>query len=131
MFDQCEVKTAPNMKVLVYGSLKRDFGNHGTMERAGGVYLKEGVTLPQYTMISMGYFPGVLDQGDTAIHGEVYEVKDLYPLDGLEGHPSFYCREIITLEDGDEVWMYILQRDGSLIGDAKVDSGIWSIGQRS
>lgn len=127
MYDTCEVPEQKD-KVLVYGSLKAGFGNHPVITRAGGKLLGVVKTLPRYTMISMGYFPGVLNGGDTAITGEIYEVDSLRGLDALEGHPSFYKRELVATDNGDTVWMYILNRDYTIRHNGQeVESGEWTI----
>src|SRR4051812_27023287 len=73
--------------IFVYGSLMKGFGNHTLLRDA--TFVKEGLTLPEYTLISLGSFPGVLPDGTTSIKGEVYEVnlKVRDRLDQLEGHP--------------------------------------------
>jgi len=103
-------------KVFVYGSLKQGYGNHTLLETSELV--SEGKTVDDdYTMLSLGGFPGVLLQGTTRILGEVYEVTDevFQRLDRLEGFPSFYNRKEIEVEQehGDVVsaWMYFLNED--------------------
>lgn len=85
------------MKLLVYGTLKKGHCNHSILK--GATYLGEGTTAPAFTMLHLGGFPGVIPVGETAIHGEVYElptgkegVAMRDRLDRLEGHPSFYER---------------------------------------
>lgn len=118
MFDTCEVDVPQGMspidecnKVFVYGSLKKGYGNHGVLSHSHATLLQEDATSPIYDMIGMGGFPGVLPDGATSILGEVYEVDCLEALDGLEGHPTFYKREVVTLSSGIEAWIYILQRE--------------------
>ena len=110
--------------VFVYGSLKRGFGNNVVLH--GAEFLQEAVTPPKYTMISLGAFPGVKLEGNTAIHGEVWRVNEeqLERLDRLEGYPSFYNREKIDIPGlSVDPWMYYLDRD---YGDEQViDSGVW------
>lgn len=56
----------------------------------------------------------MIDGGETAVVGEVYnvDVVTLAAPDRLEGHPRFYRRRSIRLDDGDEVLAYLL----SLLG---------------
>ena len=98
------------MKIFVYGTLLRGFGNYDrflTESKFAGL----GQTHPDYTMISLGWFPGILEGGTTSIKGEVFEVtpETRYRLDQLEGHPNFYKRTKICLVDGNEVEVYVLQ----------------------
>ena len=97
------------IKVFVYGSLKRNFFNHNRYLK-GSKFLGEYVTPPKYTMVDMGYYPGVIREGHTPIKGEVYEVGEdiIERLDELEGHPNFYEREEIKAGKYGVVWMYFL-----------------------
>jgi len=102
--------------VFVYGSLKRNQGNHSLL--SGSDYLGDFDTRePVFDMIGLGYFPAVLNGGDSYIRGELYEVDDdtLERLDCLEGHPRFYERQqtgvadTTTGLDSHVAWIYILQ----------------------
>ena len=83
------------MKVFVYGTLKKGFGNHHLLKDAS--YLGTHITEPKYTMYSMDGFPAVSPIGTTRIIGEVYEITTeiLEDLDRLEGYPGWYSRETI------------------------------------
>ena len=84
-------------RIFVYGSLRAGFGNHRLLKDSR--YIGEAVTAPQYTMLHLGGFPGVVADGQTSIVGEVYEVDHdtLRLLDRLEGHPNFYARTPIEV----------------------------------
>lgn len=94
-------------KVIVYGTLKKGFGNHRLLETSKFL----GTTSVPGTMYSLGGFPGVrLDRlGQTSIKCEVYEVDGatLVNLDRLEGYRgpglnNFYDRRNIAFSlDGD------------------------------
>lgn len=94
-------------KVFTYGTLKKGFGNHYLLKDSS--FLGEVKTLPEFTMISLGGFPGILTGGHTSISGEVYEVntETLAKLDRLEGHPTWYRRTPITLLNDEKVETYI------------------------
>ena len=118
MFDNKKIK------VVVYGSLKEGFGNYkyhlGNANR-----LRDCETLPQYSLFSLGSFPGVIRGGKTSIQLEMYEVteEELSSLDRLEGHPRFYEREVITTSEGD-AWIYLL--DSEKYKDYEIiESGVW------
>lgn len=111
--------------IFVYGSLKRGFSNHFLLENSK--FLGEFITDPEYKMISLGYFPGVILEGNTSIYGEIYEVDtDTFKrLDTLEGYPSFYDRVEIETDYGN-TWMYYLK---NLKGIYRVvEDGIWKHG---
>ena len=117
------------MKLIwVYGTLKRNHGNHQLLEAS--TFLGKATSEPVFTMLHLGGFPGIIRGGETPISGELYEVDDdtLKRLDRLEGHPNFYRREPITvrMDDGTvhEVEGYVLPavwRDQTSI----ITSGIW------
>jgi gamma-glutamylaminecyclotransferase len=110
-------------KVFVYGTLKKGFSNHSIIMTSP--FVKEAATKPEFTMITLGGFPGILANGNTSIIGEVYEVSEftLDRLDKLEGHPNWYRRTPITLLDGDEVETYIyLHKERT---QEIIDSGFW------
>lgn len=89
--------TPPALPLLfVFGTLKAGFGNHVVMQRAGGE-LVGTATLPGYEMFSFGGFPGIRPKQGAVVHGELYTVKSLRPLDSLEGcherkEDSFFWR---------------------------------------
>lgn len=113
------------MLILTYGTLLKGESNHGLLQDS--LFVKEGITKPEYTMISLGGFPGILTGGTTSIKGEVYEVdkKTLDRLDRLEGHPDWYKRTPIELLDGTQVEVYIYP---PLKGEGEkrvIESGSW------
>ena len=116
--------------VFVYGSLlsggsgtkEGAFGNHRVI--ANAKFLGEHVTDASYHFLNLGAFPGVVEKGETAIKGEVYEVTDdiFASLDRLEGYPSFYGRKQIDTAYG-KAWIYLLPK--SYLSYSKVFSGNW------
>ena len=109
------------MKAFVYGSLKKNFGNHVLLQTSN--YLGEGTTLnPQYSMVNLGSFPGVYQNGNGYIRGEVYEINQstLARLDLLEGEGNFYSRRKTDVKIGNEIhecYMYVLLRNYSYMNE--------------
>lgn len=103
--------------VIVYGSLKNGFENHSLMKTANAVFKGTAKSAePNYLMCGVGNsFPGLIN-GDSYFSGEVYtvELEKIYLLlDFLEGHPTFYTRQIIDvkLDNTNEIipaFVYIL-----------------------
>jgi len=99
--------------VFVYGTLKRNFGNHYIMKEAGGKFKRNAMTLDNLYIMGGGGIPYVNKSNKDAgkIKGELYKVKNFAPLDELEGHPTFYKRELVEVvkENGEiiKAWMYI------------------------
>lgn len=110
------------MRVFVYGSLMAGGGNHRYLASYAGAAAR---TRAEWTMVSLGGFPGIMRGGATAIVGEVYDVsgETVQALDRLEGHPGFYRRTKIALEDGSAVSAYVLP-DGYR-HEGEVLSGSW------
>lgn len=104
-----EVAPVPTHLVFVYGSLKLGYGNHPIL---GASPLRDvtRTVSRNFTMVSLGGFPGVELGGSYNIEGEVYEVTDevLARLDRLESNGSFYQRYQTFLANGDTAWMYCL-----------------------
>ncbi len=108
--------------VFVYGTLRRGYIHHRLLSRAR--YLGRHTTKPRYTMLDLGAYPGVIEEGRTAVTGEVYTVskRSLLRLDALESHPVEYTRKPIETAYG-HAWMYIYRRPG---GRARpIESGDW------
>ena len=111
--------------VVVYGTLKQGFGNHVVMDRAKGTFISE-VDIPGYEMYSLGAFPAVAPAADL-VHGELYEVEDMEPLDRLEGFPHLYNRQKTQVYSPESnvvylAWIYFMEEPPS---STVVESGTW------
>jgi gamma-glutamylcyclotransferase (GGCT)/AIG2-like uncharacterized protein YtfP len=111
-------------KLFVYGTLKKQYSRNDILSAAS--FIKEIKSLPRYTMIDLGPFPGILDSGINVIYGELYEVDDsiLKMCDLIEGHPNFYSRQFIKLEFDINAEAYFLPQ--SKYKDyPEIKSGLW------
>lgn len=90
------------MKIFVYGTLKRGFGNHRLLETSRLI----GEDSIRGLLINFG-LPGVIE-GEGTVQGEVYEVDAdvLARLDRLEGHPHFYERTTTVSKSGQALSYY-------------------------
>ncbi|HJL14439.1 MAG TPA: gamma-glutamylcyclotransferase family protein, partial [Sandaracinaceae bacterium LLY-WYZ-13_1] len=72
--------------------------------------MRRARTVPRYRLVSLGRFPAMVGGGRTRVVGEVYEVDGatLERLDRLEGHPGFYRRRQVELDDGRSAIAYLL-----------------------
>ena len=95
-------------KIFVYGSLRKGGGLHPALNSSE--CLGTFKTKPMYSLYSLGAFPALVADGLTSVVGELYEVTNdvLSTLDRIEGHPHFYIRTPITLENGLEAEVYLL-----------------------
>lgn len=110
------------MLVMVYGTLKKGFGNHYLLKDSE--YLGPATTAG--TMYSLGAFPAVSLGGEAVVHGEVYSVDatTLQRLDKLEGFPGWYNREVVDTPYG-EAMIYTMQPHNAL----PIAEGMWRGGE--
>ncbi len=88
------------VKLFVYGTLKRGFSNHNFLEEA--TFLDNAITLKSYLLISpKKEYPYLLEQKGKKVEGELYciKYKDLKKIDRLEESGSYYLRKKIKLKD--------------------------------
>jgi gamma-glutamylaminecyclotransferase len=116
-------------RVFVYGTLLRGESNHRLLAKAR--FVGEGRTRPEFRLHHLGGFPALVAGGVHAVEGEVYEVDEatLAALDALEGHPRFYRRVPISMEDGASVEAYLLRAE-QVEGRPVIDSGSWRLRPR-
>ena len=91
--------------VFVYGTLKRGEKNHHWLD---GASWQGEAELSGVLLHDLGPFPMAVIGEGTAI-GEVYAVEErgLARLDELEGYPRLYDRQMLTLNDGQQAWVYL------------------------
>ncbi|WP_342379405.1 gamma-glutamylcyclotransferase [Myxococcus stipitatus] len=112
------------VRVFVYGTLLAGEPNHRVL--AGARLVAKACTEPAFELRDLGPFPGLVRGGTHAVAGEVYEVDapTLAALDRLEGHPRFYRRTRIALDDGALVETYLLTPE-QVEGRPVIVSGNW------
>ncbi len=115
--------------IFVYGTLLQGEGNHDLLARAE--FLGPMRTAPRFSLHDLGGFPGLVAGGEHAVEGEVYIIgpDTLARLDQLEGHPRFYRRAPLALEDGTTVETYLLPRN-RVEGRPVIPSGSWRARRR-
>lgn len=94
------------MKVFVYGSLKKGFGNHTLLKDAEFVCSE---MLTGYSMSDLGFFPMAYPDPDGCIFGEIYYITPeiLEDLDNLEGEGVFYKRIVESGEREEFFFVYV------------------------
>src|SRR3990167_5214447 len=87
---------------FVYGTLKKGYSNHVLLKEAK--FICDGYACGT-RMLDLGSFPAFIE-GNFENRGEVYEVSPdiLSFLDRLEGHPHFYERKKIFINQLEENW---------------------------
>jgi len=111
-------------RVFVYGTLLAGEPNHRLL--ANAELVGAAVTKPVFALADLGFFPAMVEGGDSAVRGEVYEVDSptLARLDVLEGHPRFYKRRQVVLADGTTAETYVLSPEQAA-GRPTISSGDW------
>lgn len=100
------------MKILVYGTLKKNCSNHHFMFKSK--YIKNTKIKGSLYLKKDRYFPHLILEGEDLIECEIYEVSEncLAYLDRLEGHPTFFKRKEIEVENEKMfIYEYILQKN--------------------
>lgn len=128
-----EEKTKKETLICVYGSLRKNNGNHRIIENAElkGTF----TTLPIYSLYHLGGFPGLKENGKTAIVMEVYSVneEEARRVDGLEGYSpnrpaTFYDKINIDTPWGKAgVYTYVGHIDESRL----IETGDWMNQQKA
>ena len=115
---------AAGPRVFVYGTLLSGERNHHLLAHAR--LEGEARTEPLFTLYDLGPFPGLVPRGSQMVAGEVYEVDEptLAALDRLEGHPDFYRRASVGLDDGTSVLAYLLTSE-QVRAYPMIASGSW------
>jgi len=110
--------------IFVYGTLLQGESNSSLLR--GAEYVGTSQTKPEYELIDFGPYPAMIPGGNTAVTGEIYLVDNyqMARIDRLEGYPGFYNRQIIELEDGKRVYVYLLTR-AQVTGLPTIASGDW------
>lgn len=97
--------------VAVYGTLKQGWGNHRLLEHVPRH--SEG-WVSGHRLYQSGIPFLIADEtSEYNVKVEVYKIDDqtLRSLDRLEGHPSCYCRKVLSILDADgnqqeSAWVY-------------------------
>ncbi len=112
---EAEVSWKHNPRVFVYGTLKSGYGNNTLLSTSR--LIGKAVTKKHYVLGNVGFpfaFPAdVVPAGNQRllhpVAGEVWEIDTpgtLLDLDNLEGHPTWYKRREVELQDDSLVWIY-------------------------
>jgi len=111
-------------RVFVYGTLMQGERNHLLI--ASDELVGPARTAPHYELVNLETYPALIRGGHTAVSGEVYAVAEdtLVALDELEGHPEYYQRGLIVLEDGALAQAYLLPRH-EVVDQPRLLDGRW------
>lgn len=119
--------TTRNILIAVYGSLRKEFGNHGLIKDAE--YKGMFSTDPVYSLYSLGGYPGLKENGNTSVVMEVYAVNEAeaHNVDMLEGYtpgePAYFYDKVNLETPWGNAGLYIYV--GTPSQNKLVKSGDW------
>ncbi len=110
--------------IFVYDTLRHGEPNHRLLSPPR--FLRHARTTASYDLVDLGAFPAMVAGGANSVEGELYAVNQrvLADLDRLEGHPCFYRRTAVNLEDGAAVEAYLMP-SAIVAGRPRIASGDW------
>lgn len=116
--------TDRRFRLFAYGTFLSGEPGHEILETAEA--LGEATTAPNYTLVELGVYAGLLETGRTVVHGELYEVtfKVLSDCDSRCDHPARFHRGRVVLSDGSEAHTYFVHVDQAR-GRRRLAHGDW------
>ncbi len=116
-------ESTKSIRVFVYGTLRVGEPYHHLMSACE--YLGARTTAPQYELVNIGRYPGLILHGATSIQGDLFLVSPeiLEKLDEYEGYPEDYSRETIDLAGSETATAYIYRLN--VENCPKIASGDW------
>ncbi|MBW2459249.1 MAG: gamma-glutamylcyclotransferase [Deltaproteobacteria bacterium] len=111
-------------RLFVYGTFLPGEPDHGLLD--GAELVGPATTQPKYKLVELTGAAALLDRGDTAIVGELYDldVKTLAACDVKREHPVLFQRRGVELSDGSVAHAYFLSHEQSR-GRRRVRGGDW------
>ncbi len=111
-------------RMFVYGTLRVGEPNHRLL--VGAELVGPARTHLGFRLYDLGAFPGMVAIGTGRVAGELVLVDDgiRARVDELEGHPRFYQRTPIRLDDGSVAEAYLLPKT-SVVGRPIIRAGDW------
>jgi len=97
--------------VMVYGTLKQGWANNRSY-LSEAVFVGKCITKNKCFKLKEDGVPMVyMENNGCKVKGELYlvDAEDMPALDSLEGHPYWYKRQRVPMEDGTLAWLYIMQ----------------------
>jgi len=110
--------------LFVYGTLMRGEAAHELLGPTAR-FIGSGRTEPRFTLLDLGEYPALVDGGETAVAGELYEIDAalLPALDGYEDVPEMYQRR--SIEVGGHVALAYLLHAELALGRLGIAAGDW------
>ena len=112
------------IRLFVYGTLKR--GGVEAARLAGAMFEGPATTATGFALYDLVEYPALVAALDGVVQGEVYRVtlEQLAELDGYEGYPDLFHRELVLLADGSQAEAYLMPAR-AVAGRSRIASGVW------
>lgn len=113
------------IRFFTYGTFRAGECRHHVLKSFGVIFVQAINTAPEYTLVNVGAFPGMLESGNDSVVGELYDVPEeaIPTFDIIEGHPTFFCRKNVKLADGTSAVSYVFLCPLDRYG--KIKTGDW------
>lgn len=111
------------IKFFTYGTFRKNECRNHILEGFKPEFIKTITTAPQYKLFNLGSFPGMQENGNMAVVGELYDLPEeaLVVFDAIESHPTFFKRTMVELSDGTLAIAYIFPHECF----NEIESGDW------
>jgi gamma-glutamylcyclotransferase (GGCT)/AIG2-like uncharacterized protein YtfP len=113
-----------DIRLFVYGSLLRGEREHELLD--GAEFVREARTLAAYTLVDLGPYPALLQNGRIAVTGELYLIdkKHRFAIDVKKEVPVLFQRISVRLDDDSSAETYAM-RDEQVRGKRRLSHGDW------
>jgi gamma-glutamylaminecyclotransferase len=113
-----------DIRLFVYGSLLRGERDHALLE--GASFVGEARTAPSYTLVDLGPYAALLENGRVSVAGQLYLIdkKQRFAIDVKRECPVLFQRILVRLDDDTTAETYAMH-DEQVRGKRRIGHGDW------
>lgn len=113
--------------LFTYGTLRAAHRNSSLNGLTPDKLVETDVTLNDFAIFNLGWFPGIRPKTGCITKGDVWSVTDadLPRLDQYEGVPHLYTRETVQHPTLGEVLVYVYARQADVDPSIVIEDGDW------
>ncbi len=119
--------------IFVYGTLKKGYRANYMIEKIARYVDKAKI---HGIMYNLGSYPGILENSNSFVYGEIYEIKDLDTLKEIDRYEgcdpndpdSLFVRKrtIAFCDDESQILAFVYFYNRVVEGSPEIHSGIWN-----